>query len=106
MSENIIGRVISLQVGMPARRGEFDDIWFTAIFKSSVEGPIALSKRNLAGDAQADLRVHGGPQKAVLAYSAEHYVKWRQELRLSSQQFPFGAFGENLTITGMDEDSV
>src|SRR5437016_143336 len=98
MSENIIGRVISLQVGMPARLGEFDDVWFTAIFKSPVEGPVALNRRNLDGDAQADLRVHGGPQKAVMAYSAGHYEKWRQELGLPSRQFPFGAFGENLTI--------
>src|SRR5438270_6086816 len=106
MGDKITGRVISLQVGMPARRDEDDDVWFTGIFKSRVEGPVALSRRNLAGDAQADLRVHGGPYKAVMAYSAEHYPLWRNELELSEEKFPFGAFGENLTITGMDEETV
>src|SRR6185312_16458692 len=106
MSGTAIGRVVSLQVGMPTRRGEHDDVWFSAIFKSPVEGPVALDRRNLAGDAQADLRVHGGPHKAVMAYSAEHYPKWREELGLGEEQFPFGAFGENMSITAMDEESV
>jgi MOSC domain-containing protein YiiM len=101
-----IGRVVSVQVGMPKRLGQDDDLWFTAIFKSPVEGPVALNRRNLEGDAQADLRVHGGPQKAVLAYPAEHYQAWRSELHLTEEQFPFGAFGENLTVSGLDEDTV
>src|SRR3954462_8337670 len=106
MGDKIIGRVISVQVGMPARRDEDDDVWFTGIFKSRVEGPVALNKRNLEGDAQADLRVHGGPHKAVMAYSAEHYPAWRSELGFTAEQFPFGAFGENLTFTGMYEENV
>jgi MOSC domain-containing protein YiiM len=106
MTERPHPRIVSLQVGMPARRDEDDDPWFTGIFKSPVDVPVALTKRNLAGDAQADLRVHGGPHKAVMAYSAEHYPLWRAELNLSESQFLFGAFGENLTISGLDEDSV
>jgi MOSC domain-containing protein YiiM len=91
---------------MPQRLGEADDPWFTGIFKSPVEGPVTLDRRNLAGDAQADLRVHGGPHKAVMAYSAEHYPRWREELGLNEEQFPFSAFGENLTIAGLDEETV
>jgi MOSC domain-containing protein YiiM len=105
MSE-ISGRVLTVQVGMPARRDADTDPWFTGIFKSRVEGPVALNKRNLAGDAQADLRVHGGPNKAVMAYSAENYPLWRAELRFTQEQLPFGAFGENLTITGLNEQTV
>jgi MOSC domain-containing protein YiiM len=106
MDSTTQGQVVSLHVGMPKRLDEPDDVWFTGIFKSPVEGPVPLNRRNLVGDAQADLRVHGGPHKAVMAYSAEHYPKWREELRLSQEQFPFGAFGENLTISGMNEESV
>jgi MOSC domain-containing protein YiiM len=91
---------------MPSRLADGNDLWFSAIFKSPVIGPVALSKRNLAGDAQADLRVHGGPHKAVMAYSAEHYPLWRAELGLQEAQFPFGAFGENLTISGLNEENV
>ena len=105
--DEIVGRVLTVQVGMPARRDvDSDDPWFTGIFKSRIDGPVSLNKRNLEGDAQADLRVHGGPHKAVYAYPAEHYPKWREELGLTEEQFPFGAVGENLTITGLNEDAV
>ena len=59
---------------------------------------------NLAGDGQADLKNHGGIDKAVLAYSADHYPKWRDELGMPDM--PYGAFGENLTIAGLSEQSV
>ena len=58
---------------------------------------------NLEGDGQADLENHGGVDKAVLAYSADHYDKWRHELGMD---MPHGAFGENLTIAGLNERSV
>jgi len=69
-----------------------------------VEGPVFAGKTNLAGDGQADLVNHGGVDKAVLAYSADHYPKWRKELCLP--EMPFGAFGENLTIAGWSEECV
>src|SRR6185312_13331654 len=106
MDPTTVGQVISVHVGMPQRLDADDDPWFSGIFKSPVEGPVALNRRNLAGDAQADLRVHGGSHKAVYAYPAEHYPKWREELGFSEQQFPFSALGENLTITGLNEDTV
>src|SRR5258707_10497678 len=99
----IAGHIVSIQVGLPQRRGDADShdpsksLWFTGIFKNKVNGPIHLYKRNLAGDAQADLRVHGGPDKAVHAYSADHYPAWRKELKLPD--FNYGAFGENFTVT-------
>ncbi len=58
---------------------------------------------NLEGDQQADLEHHGGIDKAVLAYSAEHYPLWLQELEM---EIPFGGFGENLTIAQANEESV
>jgi MOSC domain-containing protein YiiM len=76
----------------------------TAIFKQPVEGPVAVGGWNLSGDAQADLSVHGGPEKAVYAYPAEHYEYWRKELPEVS--FAWGAFGENLTTEELGEDTV
>ena len=55
----------------------------------------------LEGDEQADLDVHGGIDKAVYAYSADHYPWWRGQL--PDVELPFGAFGENLTISGFDD---
>ena len=72
----------------------------TAIFKTPVE-EASIGALGLTGDEQADLTVHGGPDKAVYAYSAEHYPWWRE--RLPGVELPYGAFGENLTVAGFDE---
>jgi len=100
----------SIQVGKPARYGFADAVdphdkpWTTGFFKTSVEGPIFAGATNLEGDGQADLEHHGGLDKAVLAYSGDHYPKWRHELGMPDMSH--GAFGENLTIVGLDEESV
>ena len=72
--------------------------------KTKVRGPVRLGAENLEGDQQIDLRYHGGPERAVLAYSADHYAVWRAELKLPD--FPLGAFAENLSVEGVDEDSA
>lgn len=100
----------SIQVGTPKNYGfesaadAHDRPWTTGFFKTPVAGPVFVGNTNLVGDGQADLKHHGGVDKAVLAYSAEHYPKWREELRLPDM--PFGAFGENLTISALSEESV
>jgi len=102
--------LFSIQVGAPRSYGFEDAVdahdkpWTTGFFKTPIEGPVSVGKTNLAGDGQADLVNHGGVDKAVLAYSAEHYPIWRDELRIP--EMPYGAFGENLTISGLSEESV
>lgn len=97
-------QVVSVNVGMP-REVEWKGMRVaTSIFKSPVEGAIAVRSLNLAGDRQADLTVHGGPEKAVYAYSVEHYADWRAEL--PDVDLPMGMFGENLTIEGLSEDTL
>lgn len=102
--------VRSVQVGQPRTQGSddaehpMDRRWTSAIWKEPISGPIWCGTTNLTGDAQADLRVHGGPEKAVLAYAAEHYPAWRAELALPS--LAAGAFGENLTVDGWTEQDV
>jgi MOSC domain-containing protein YiiM len=100
----------SIQVGKPQSYGSESatdtqvKTWTSAIFKNPIEGPVFVGKTNLAGDQQADLQHHGGIDKAVLAYSADHYPLWRGELQ--KPNFPHGAFGENLTISGHSEQSM
>lgn len=81
-----------------------DRPWTTGFFKEPVHGPLLLGMKNLEGDGQADLVHHGGPDKAVLAYSAEHYPDWRQSM--NNPSLPFGAFGENFTVAGLTEADV
>jgi len=96
-------RVISVNVGMPREVPWRGGTVRTGIFKESVAAPLTLRRLNFEGDGQADLTVHGGPDKAVYAYPSEHYNAWRS--RLGRDLAP-GAFGENLTTGGLVEDAV
>ncbi len=97
-----VSRVRSL--GTAGAADAMDRPWTTGFFKEPVVGPVAFSALGAAGDEQADRVNHGGPDKAILAYSAEHYPAWRSELDLP--ELPFGAFGENLTVAGLSEADV
>ena len=75
----------------------------SAITKAPVTVPeLTLTELNLDGDRQADLTVHGGPDKAVYVYPAEHYPAW------AADGFEASAadFGENISLTGVTEDDV
>lgn len=76
----------------------------TGIFKAPVEGRVVVRTHGLEGDQQADLSVHGGPDKAVYVYPFAHYATWSREL--GRDDFCPGQFGENLTVEGMDETTV
>jgi MOSC domain-containing protein YiiM len=102
--------LLSIQVGVPQTYGAadaaetFDRPWTSAIFKSPVSGRVAITSRGVAGDGQADQENHGGADKAVLAYAAEHYPLWHAELDRGDMS-P-GGFGEELKISGLDETRV
>jgi MOSC domain-containing protein YiiM len=96
-------RVVSVNVGLPKVHTWQRRFVRTAIFKDPVPGPVPIRKLNLDGDAQADLTVHGGPDKAVYAYPSDHYADWQG---LLGRDLAPGAFGENLTTEGLIEDRV
>jgi len=96
-------QVISVNVALPREIEINGQIVSTGIFKSPVKGVVHVRKLNLDGDRQADLKVHGGVDKAVYLYPSEHYPFWEKELET---QLDWAAFGENLTIAGLSEPSV
>ena len=96
--------VVSVNVGQPREVLWHGKRVLTAIFKEPVSGPIRLEPDNFAGDRQADLEVHGGPDKAVYVYPAAYYDEWRRELPESD--LACGAFGENLTLAGVSDQTV
>jgi MOSC domain-containing protein YiiM len=83
-------RQISVRRGRPM---------MSAIYKEPVDGPVRVEGVNLAGDDQADRRVHGGPDKAVYAYAREDADWWAEQL---GREITDGMFGENLTTVGLD----
>jgi len=98
-------KVLSVNVGLPRIVEYRGEPVATGIYKDSVgDARIAVNEFNLAGDAQADLRVHGGHSKAVYVYPSEHYEFWRSEF--PEMDLPFGVFGENLTTAGLTEKNV
>jgi MOSC domain-containing protein YiiM len=97
-------KVISVNVGLPREVVWKGALVTTGIFKDPVEGPVKVNTLNLTGDAQADLTVHGGPQKAVYGYASEHDEYWKNEL--PGVSFPWGKFGENLTTDGLHEEML
>jgi MOSC domain-containing protein YiiM len=97
-------KLVAISVGKPRDvqwRGRSVE---TSIFKTPVSGRVHVARGNVEGDQQSDLSVHGGPEKAVYAYPAEHYDSWRREL--PDAELAWGAFGENFTTEGLLEDEV
>ncbi len=95
-----VGRVRPLQVG--------DQSVMSGILKRPVSGAVAVRPLGLEGDEQADLSVHGGLAKAIYAYPVEHYGFWREQRRAWGlpDDLPPGSLGENLTISGLLEESL
>lgn len=93
----------SLNVGMPVEVSYRDKPLQTGIYKVPVSGPLPLTAAGLAGDGQADLVNHGGPDKAVCVYPSEHYAYWESWL---GRKLDPAAFGENATTSGLLETEV
>lgn len=102
-------RLSSIQVGIvrpqgtPGAADPLERAWTTAYYKDPVAGPVRVGLLGLAGDQQHS-DMHGGPHMAVLSYSAEHYPLWRTELGIP--EMGAGGFGENFTVTGLDENAL
>lgn len=98
---NDTAQVAGLFTGEPEHRWEGKP--FSAIRKRRADGPLKVTSAGLAGDAQADLEVHGGPDKAVHIYPAEHYAHWRRVFPEMAAIYGPGGFGENISSEGLSE---
>jgi MOSC domain-containing protein YiiM len=97
-------KILSVNVSLP-KKVEFEGQKVTTgIFKEPIDRRVMLKTLNLEGDRQADLTVHGGPDKAVYAYAVEHYEYWRKVF--PTIKLPNGMFGENFTTENLMEEEV
>ena len=99
-----MGKLVSVNVGMPKNVQWHDRTVYTGIWKTPVEGAVMVRRLNVDGDGQGDLAGHGGEQRAVMVYQTESYEFWKKYLR--RDDLGPGHFGENLTVTGLADDEV
>ncbi len=78
----------------------------SAICKTLLQAPTWLGREGLVGDAQADRRVHGGPEKALHQYASTNYAQLAQRFPEASERLVPGSIGENLSVPGWDETTV
>jgi MOSC domain-containing protein YiiM len=103
-------RLISIQTGTPKTFGvpgsddPIDRVFTSAIDKSPVSGQAWVGTLGLSGDTVCDRKHHGGVDQALLAYAGQHYLLWRREWQ--RDDVGPGAFGENLTLSDVTEDTV
>ena len=100
----ITGRLLSVNVGLPQDVSWHGQTVHTAVWKRPVEGPRQVRRLNIDGDGQGDLAGHGGEHRAVFVYQLDSYRYWQREL--GRDDFEYGQFGENFTISGLADDQV
>ncbi|MDL4841820.1 MOSC domain-containing protein [Aquibacillus rhizosphaerae] len=96
-------QVLSLNIGQPKTYQINNRELNTGFVKHAVTDSVWLSKHGFEGDGQADLKNHGGEEKALLMYPFEHYSYWNNRY---NKNFSVPAFGENITIVGLLEHAV
>jgi ferredoxin-NADP reductase/MOSC domain-containing protein YiiM len=99
-----MGRLLSVNVGLPR-----DVTWqgkavHTGIWKAPVQGPRMVRRLNIDGDGQGDLAGHGGERRAVFVYQMDSYRYWQNHL--GRNDFVYGQFGENFTVDGLSDAEV
>jgi ferredoxin-NADP reductase/MOSC domain-containing protein YiiM/ferredoxin len=100
----VVGRLLSVNVGMPKNVPWQGKTVFTGVYKDPVSGPRRVGKLNVEGDGQGDLAGHGGEQRAVFVYQIDSYRYWEREL--GRDDFVYGQFGENFTVEGLGDGEV
>jgi MOSC domain-containing protein YiiM len=96
-------KIVAIHVGMPrSLESQKGGVFVSSIARTTLteEIRIEVGRAQINGDASANKKLHGGPEKAICCYGAEQYAIWRAEF---DQNLPFGAFGENLTIEKLSE---
>jgi ferredoxin-NADP reductase/MOSC domain-containing protein YiiM/ferredoxin len=104
MPRDVVGTLLSVNVGMPKAVAWRGRTVVTGVFKDPVVGPRRVRRLNIDGDGQGDLAGHGGEQRAVLVYQLDSYRHWEREL--GRDDLTHGRFGENFTVEGLGDDEV
>jgi ferredoxin-NADP reductase/MOSC domain-containing protein YiiM len=102
--ENVVGHLLSVNVGLPRDVAWQGKTVHTGIWKTPIEGSRMVRRLNIDGDGQGDLAGHGGEQRAVFVYQMDSYRYW--QTYLGRDDFVYGQFGENFTVDGLSDADV
>lgn len=97
-------KIISINISKKKAVEYQGEVITTGIFKEPVSSNVLVKKGYIEGDEQADLVNHGGLHKAIYGFSTDHYVSWRNILK--RPDLSYGSFGENLSISSLDESKI
>lgn len=97
-------KILSINVSEPQKVIFNGKELITSIYKKPISGSADVTDVGISGDLQADLKVHGGYDKAVYAYSYKHYKLWSEEM--GQEYNDYGLVGENLTVDDFDEKLI
>jgi len=97
-------KVISVNIGARTEIQWKGKSYTTGIHKSSVPGPVFLGKEGVENDSVIDRKYHGGEDQAVYAYGYNHYPFWQKQYPLLNMSHGF--FGENLSLSNLDETTI
>ncbi|EUJ44289.1 MOSC domain-containing protein [Listeria riparia] len=99
----MVGKIVGLAIGEPKEMAiGRNRTMMTGIMKQQVPKAM-LTQYGFVNDASHDLKHHGGVDRTVCIYPAEHYARWNEQFQIT---LPDAAFGENLTVTGLLEKDV
>jgi MOSC domain-containing protein YiiM len=98
-------KLVSLNITMPEKISLNDGgrKVITGFFKKPINKKIFLDELGFRGDGVGDSRIHGGKDLAVCAYFVDHFPHWKNEL---DREIKPGAFGENLSLAGINETQI
>src|SRR4051812_13651166 len=99
-----VGKLVSVNVGMPRDITWRERTVFTGIWKEPVTGPRTVRRLNVDGDGQGDVNGHGGEHRAVYVYQLGSYRYWEEQMHRDGSAL--GQFGENFTVEGLADDEV
>jgi MOSC domain-containing protein YiiM len=97
-------QVLSANIAQPTTIQWRGQEVLTGIYKYAVDTPIFLNSEDVDNDHVLDRRYHGGVDKACYLYSADHYPFWKD--KFPELKWEWGMFGENMTVSGLDESTI
>ncbi|MGE7759879.1 MOSC domain-containing protein [Peribacillus sp. NPDC097895] len=96
------GKIVSLHAGKP-KQEKFSNVDIFSAMDKQAQDKVTVTKLGIIGDGVGNVKFHGGTDRALCFYPVEHYSLWNEKF---AKRLDIPAFGENLTVAGMKEETT